>query len=350
MGPAKRAWNQGVQVRVSATSSMLGQMKGIKMTGLSSFFSRHIQNLRDGEIAMSKTFRVVLIMMDIVADSVAHFTPVIVITCAVFWTNRSGNGGLPIAQAFTSVAIVSLVSEPLGQLLAARTLLEAALASFTRIQEFLLLGGRTDRRILADNKQPPTEKSSGPDAKVPITDKTEREKDSRGPRDGSPLAPKTGSISSTIIDIRSATLAVDTEKVLLRDVNLIVKEGSRHMITGAVGSGKSTVLKAIMGELKLHEGSIRVVGADSVAYCAQTPWLRNVTIRENIVAGTEFGFDAPWFSRIVQACALDRDFAEVENWDMNLVGSGGLTLSGGQKQRVVSAACCPWFSWRKDIS
>jgi ATP-binding cassette, subfamily C (CFTR/MRP), member 1 len=61
MGPAKMAWNQGVQERVSATSSMLSQMKGIKMTGLAGFFSQHVQGLRDEEIKLSKTYRVAVI-------------------------------------------------------------------------------------------------------------------------------------------------------------------------------------------------------------------------------------------------------------------------------------------------
>jgi ATP-binding cassette, subfamily C (CFTR/MRP), member 1 len=63
MGPAKMAWNQGVQERVSATSSMLSQMKGIKMTGLAGFFSQHIQGLRDKEIKLSKTYRVATICL-----------------------------------------------------------------------------------------------------------------------------------------------------------------------------------------------------------------------------------------------------------------------------------------------
>ncbi|KAK0627622.1 P-loop containing nucleoside triphosphate hydrolase protein [Immersiella caudata] len=316
MGPAKMAWNQGVQERVSATSSMLSQMKGIKMRGLAGFFSQRIQSLRDEEIKLSKTYRVAAILIQFMADAVSHLTPIIVITGAIFWT-RGSDRELPVAQAFTAVAIIALVAGPLANLLATRAILQASLGSFTRIQEFLLLSTKSEYRAFVVSRFPKRE--------TPNSKQKEAVELSDVPAE-----------SETVIEMRNATFETADGKVLLRDASLSVKEGSLHMIAGLVGSGKSSVLKAIMGELSLAQGSVHVTES-SVAYCAQSPWLRNATIRENIVGGAEFGFDADWFARVVQACNLDQDFAEILDWDNNMVGSGGMILSGGQKQRVALA-------------
>ncbi|KAK0643218.1 P-loop containing nucleoside triphosphate hydrolase protein [Cercophora newfieldiana] len=316
IGPAKMAWNQGIQERVSATSSMLGQMKGIKMSGLGRFFAKHVQSLRDEEIKLSKTFRMSTILLNLIMDMVDRFTPIIVITGAVFWT-RGDDRELPVAQAFTSITIVALVAQPMNHLLATRTLLQGTLASFTRIQSYLLLPDKKEYREFVDIRFP--------EAATPDSKHKEAIELNEIPADGEPT-----------VEIRNATFETTDGKVLLRDANLVVKDGSCHMIAGLVGSGKSSVLKAIMGELKLTRGSVQVKES-SVAYCAQSPWLRNVTIRENIVGGANLGFDADWFARVVQACALDQDFADIPDWDNSLVGSGGVILSGGQKQRVALA-------------
>ncbi|KAK1752219.1 ABC multidrug transporter [Echria macrotheca] len=298
IGPRQMAWNQGVQKRVTATSSMLGQMKGIKMTGLSRFFSQRIQQLRATEVGLGSKYRTLNIWVELLGDIVSRFTPIIVITGAIFWTNGSGQG-LPISQAFTAVAIVTLVAEPLAQLLGIRGMIAASMGTFTRIQEFLCLEDAGHYSLTSS-------------------------------RNGKAEA------GEFMVDMSNASLQTRDGNVLLRDVNLKVRHGSFHMITGLVGCGKTTLLSAIMGQVPLAQGSIRV-SESSVAYCAQSPWLRNATVRENVIGGTEFGYDLDWFSKVVAACALDKDFESIPDWDTALVGSGGLTLSGGQKQRVALA-------------
>ena len=70
-----------------------------------------------------------------------------------------------------------------------------------------------------------------------------------------------------------------------------------------------------------------------VAFCAQSPWLRNTSIRENIVGISEY--DQAWYSRVVSCCSLDEDFAQFTERDDTMVGSKGVALSGGQKNRLV---------------
>lgn len=74
---------------------------------------------------------------------------------------------------------------------------------------------------------------------------------------------------------------------------------------------------------------------DSIAYCAQTPWLVNKSIQKNIL-GTSL-YDGPWYKTVLSACALFEDLKNYPAGDRTLVGSKGITLSGGQKQRIVSS-------------
>ncbi|KAK0732544.1 putative ABC multidrug transporter [Apiosordaria backusii] len=299
---AKIAWNQGVQSRVSSTSSMLGQMKGLKMTGLSGFFSSRISCLRQSEIGLSKKYRLLITLNEAVSHSVLLFTPIIVITGTVFWTNSGSGNSLPIAQAFTTLSIVMIVAEPLAMLVALRSLFGAALGCFIRIQEFILQREQSDGRQISRGRHM-SEKPNEDDL---------------------------------VVDIRDACFKTAEDVTLLSQVNMQVPRGTFHIVTGSVGSGKSSLLKAILGEVLESDGSTTVRAAWA-AYCAQTPWLRNSSIRENIVGISEFNFETAWYSTVISACALDQDFGTVEEWDRRAIGSAGMALSGGQKQRVALA-------------
>lgn len=101
-----------------------------------------------------------------------------------------------------------------------------------------------------------------------------------------------------------------------------------------IGSGKSTSLLALLGETVIHKGFVNMSAADGVAYCAQTPWLVNKTIQENILGGSLF--DIQWYAQVLKAVALLEDLKSYPAGDRTLIGSQGLILSGGQKQRIVS--------------
>ena len=107
------------------------------------------------------------------------------------------------------------------------------------------------------------------------------------------------------------------------------------MVVGPVGSGKSTLLKALIGETYSLSGDLRL-SVSRVAFCDQTPWLTNGTIRSNIV-GESGVYDEAWYDTVIHACDLVTDFAQHSRGDQTMVGSRGVKLSGGQKQRIV---CC----------
>ena len=117
----------------------------------------------------------------------------------------------------------------------------------------------------------------------------------------------------------------------LNSINLTVGCNDNMLaITGAVGSGKSSLLTAILGELSLCAGHISFYG--KVAYVPQIPWVFSGTIRENILFGLPFNQEK--FLNVVQVCGLTKDLAVFSNGDMTKIGQRGVTLSGGQKARV----------------
>ncbi len=112
------------------------------------------------------------------------------------------------------------------------------------------------------------------------------------------------------------------------------------MAVGPVGCGKSTFLKALIGETTFLDGELRVVGSPRVAYCDQTSWIINGTIRETSLPDHQVLFsdsdEDDWYATVVQACDLTADLQQLPSGDATVVGSKGLKLSGGQKQRIVS--------------
>ena len=114
--------------------------------------------------------------------------------------------------------------------------------------------------------------------------------------------------------------------------------GSIIILVGPVGCGKSTFLKGLAGETPVLEGELFIKYPD-LAFCDETPWLSNKSIRSNIAGDDPSAFDLDWYRTVVSACALDLDLKKMAAGDETLVGSKGSKLSGGQRQRIVSGSC-----------
>nr|XP_054769963.1 ATP-binding cassette sub-family C member 4-like isoform X1 [Lytechinus pictus] len=116
----------------------------------------------------------------------------------------------------------------------------------------------------------------------------------------------------------------------LSDLSFRVKKGKLLAVVGPVGSGKSSLLMAVLKELPALQGSIMTKGR--IAYASQQPWVFGGTVRENITFGRPFS-DTKYRS-IVRVCALTKDIQQLPDGDMTMVGERGVTLSGGQKARI----------------
>ncbi|CAD0109869.1 unnamed protein product [Aureobasidium uvarum] len=154
-----------------------------------------------------------------------------------------------------------------------------------------------------------------------------------------------------VIGFENATFSwgggTEADDFKMIDLNMRFRIGELNVIVGPTGSGKTSLLMALLGEMSKLDGHVYLPGGhsreelkadpetglvESVAYCAQQAWLVNGTIKENIV------FASPWNPRrykdVIIACSLQRDLEILDGGDQTLVGEKGVTLSGGQKQRI----------------
>uniref|UniRef100_A0A674EDK9 ABC-type glutathione-S-conjugate transporter n=1 Tax=Salmo trutta TaxID=8032 RepID=A0A674EDK9_SALTR len=116
----------------------------------------------------------------------------------------------------------------------------------------------------------------------------------------------------------------------LKRINVCVPQGSLVAVVGHVGSGKSSLLSAMLGETEKRSGSVSIKG--SVAYVPQQAWIQNATVQDNVMFGREK--QKTWYQRVLDACALLPDLEILPAGDSTEIGEKGLNLSGGQKQRV----------------
>lgn len=119
-------------------------------------------------------------------------------------------------------------------------------------------------------------------------------------------------------------------KVALSNINFTSKKGDLDCIVGRVGSGKSSILQAVLGDLYRLEGKVEVHG--KIAYASQVPWIMNGTVRDNILFGHKY--DPELYNTILKACALTVDLSILPKGDKTEVGEKGISLSGGQKARL----------------
>ncbi|KAJ2402915.1 ATP-binding cassette glutathione S-conjugate transporter ycf1 [Coemansia sp. RSA 2559] len=120
---------------------------------------------------------------------------------------------------------------------------------------------------------------------------------------------------------------------VLENVSFTAGDGELVAVVGKTGSGKSSLLLSVCGEIEMTKGSGAVFG--SIALMEQTPWIMNDTVRKNILFGRDY--DEDHYNRVVDACALVEDISNWRGGDQTVIGERGINLSGGQKSRLALA-------------
>uniref|UniRef100_A0A667YEZ6 ATP-binding cassette, sub-family C (CFTR/MRP), member 2 n=1 Tax=Myripristis murdjan TaxID=586833 RepID=A0A667YEZ6_9TELE len=115
-----------------------------------------------------------------------------------------------------------------------------------------------------------------------------------------------------------------------RIVSLDIKPGRLVAVVGAVGSGKSSLMSALLGEMHNTKGFVNIQG--SLAFVPQQAWIQNATLKDNILFGSPY--EERQFQEVIQACALAPDLELLGAGELTEIGEKGINLSGGQKQRV----------------
>lgn len=236
-------------------------------------------------------------------------TPVIVILAAIFWSKA--DQGLSVSEAFTSLSIVTIAATPINNILVSMLQLFGVLGCFTRLQKFLQQPNREDPRLVLT--QGHRNGKSIESSSLPIN----------GEMDAFEMSSMSVTRTSeplTALRLSGATFTVPKIGDILHDITMEVKQGTLSMIVGRVGCGKSSLLKAMAGELALKSGTVETSSAE-VAFCDQNPWIPNINFRDNVVGQSIF--DKEWFASVVSACGLDEDVGRFSNGADTIVGSGG---------------------------
>ncbi|XP_068596454.1 ATP-binding cassette sub-family C member 5 [Brachionichthys hirsutus] len=333
--------------RVRLMNEILGCIKFIKMYCWEDAFSENIHKVRSEE-------RETLERAGVVQSMTLGMAPiVVVIACVCTFTLHMALGyDLTAAEAFTVVAVFNSMTFALKITpLAVRSLSEGAVAA-KRFQRLFMMENREvvlakmedpsnavefQNATLAWEKAKPNMRPRRRRGmrhvlrreKLSLYSSTNNSKEeNEGPNAQDLLTNmEQESPQSTISATRCTRPPL--HKTLHR-INLRIKTGSLVGICGGVGSGKSSLLSALLGKMTLVEGHVASSGGFS--YVSQQAWILNDTLRENILFGNEYNQHK--YDAVLEACCLLSDLAEVPYGDMTEIGERGVNLSGGQRQRL----------------
>ncbi|KAB5578018.1 P-loop containing nucleoside triphosphate hydrolase protein [Coniochaeta sp. 2T2.1] len=136
------------------------------------------------------------------------------------------------------------------------------------------------------------------------------------------------------IEVKDASFSwPGSKELVLRNASFACTTGLT-VVCGKVGIGKTALLQAILGEVDQHGGT-RNISNETIGYCAQSPWLESMSIRENILFCREL--DERRYRQVLDTCCLIPDLENFKAGDLSMIGENGVGLSGGQKARVALA-------------
>lgn len=292
--------------RIQKLNEAFQSIRIIKFFAWEEKFAQGIMNTRNKELALLKWRSIVWVF----AAFMWFITPTLVTFLSFYCYTIVAGNTLTTPVAFTALSLFNLLRTPLDQLSDMTSFVIQSKVSLDRVEAFL------------------SEEE---------TDKYEQLSQPRGP-----TSPKMGFDDATF-----SWNKLSESDFKLRGLNIEFKEGKLNAIFGPTGSGKTSLLLALLGEMQLLEGAVFLPGTeprdellpdpatgltDSVAYCSQSAWLLNDTVKNNIVFAGEFHEER--YQAVIEACGLKRDLEQLEAGDATEIGEKGITLSGGQKQRV----------------
>ncbi|KAM3075096.1 hypothetical protein ACMFMF_005777 [Clarireedia jacksonii] len=325
MGSAQKIWLEKIQTRVDATAKMLQAMKGVKMLGLSSKMSRIIHLLRLEEILKSLKMRKLFVAMIAFGNVSDIFAPGAAFIIYVIVASVNGQT-LNVSSAFTALSLITLLVAPIRATVFAIPPLRAAVGCFDRIETFITSTTRRDHRMLFPRAQSQSGSMLEMDGLIGST-----ATGSDIELEPIPLRMNVNS-SSAVISVRDLTLSwSNADMPVITDVSFDLQPGKIMMVVGPVGSGKSSLLRGLLGEIPSSKGNVYNDLAHA-AFVDQTSWIQNCSIRDNIVGARDF--EPEWYATVVHACAFDTDFESLPEGDGTKAGSAGAALSGGQRLRI----------------
>ncbi|KAF8364170.1 hypothetical protein PRIPAC_91093 [Pristionchus pacificus] len=283
--------------RVKMVNEVLNGIKVVKLYAWEEPMEKHINAIRVREIALVRKAGMVQSLLDTI-NSASPF----LVSAASFGTFilSSDEHILTPQIAFVSLTLFNQLKMPMMMIAFIINMTVQAMVSNRRLRGFLLSEEIDDSKIKRD------ENANGERLVPTLSSST-----TLTPHGKKPVMRSHG----RLFDLLQQSLA---------------PRGAFVAVVGAVGSGKSTFLSAMLGDLNILKGDITVTGR--LAYVPQQAWIQNLSVRDNITFGKPFVRE--WYEKVVSACALAPDLAILPDGDATEIGEKGINLSGGQKARV----------------
>lgn len=276
--------------RIKLMDELLSGMKVIKLYAWEKFFLNKLFHIRnDQELATLRKYAILNATSTFTSFSLPLFVSFATFTVYSIVSDEP----LTAETVFVTLSLLNLLSFPLNMLPYVLTSVVEASVSVQRIQQFLT----------AEELDPTAVK------KLP------RSTDNKSPA----IEVFNGSFSW------SSQLAPS-----ISNVNFRIPRGQLVGIVGRVGSGKSSFISSLLGDMNKKLGDVTIRG--SVAYVPQQPWIMNATVRDNITFGHRFEPD--FYNETIKVCALKPDLDMLISGDLTEIGERGINLSGGQKARI----------------
>ncbi|KAL4738137.1 P-loop containing nucleoside triphosphate hydrolase protein [Aspergillus similis] len=291
----RKVVNRITDERVNVTQDLLSTIRFVKYYAWEGDFLQRLASIRKKEIAGIRW----LLAIRNLLNTFGNTTPVLAAIVAFIVYFKTQNNLGP-ASVFSSLALFNQLRMPLMFVPFTLAMIADALQSIDRIEEFL------------EAEDCPVEEASPKSAHILIhmKDASFTWEQSTPPEPNERLP--------------------DTPPFSMHGLHLHIEGAELIGIIGTVGSGKSSLLSAIAGEMRRTAGECTTQGRR--ALCAQVPWIQSTTIRENITFGQEF--DQVKYDAIIDACALKPDLRILPHGSFTEIGERGINLSGGQKHRV----------------
>ncbi|XP_062549081.1 multidrug resistance-associated protein 1-like isoform X2 [Armigeres subalbatus] len=270
--------------RVKKMNEILGGIKVLKLYAWEKSFQDSILEARDKEIAILKTTAYYQAGVNL-TFTLAPFL-VTLVSFAVY-VLIDENNHLDAQTAFVSLALFNILRVPMGWLPMMVTFAMQAWVSVKRIDKFMN-SAELDPNNVTHEK------------------------------------------SDYALSIKDGTFSWGEDSPTLKNINLTLRKGQLTAIVGSVGTGKSSLISALLGEMEKINGSVNTDGR--IAYVSQQAWIQNATLRDNILFGKSY--DKAKYDRVIECCALKPDLDMLPGGDSTEIGEKGINLSGGQKQRV----------------
>ncbi|KAI9716185.1 MAG: hypothetical protein M1828_000411 [Chrysothrix sp. TS-e1954] len=319
-----------VDKRVSLTSEVFAAIRFVKYFAWESSFLERLHQFRTDEVAMLKSLLTVRSAVTSVSMSLPVLASMVSFVTLAFDSNSFENRDTA-AKIFSSLALFNALRVPLNMLPWVIGLIVDGYGSVQRIERFLLAEDTVDPIDWDDTAVDAItlQNASFTWEPLPVIKPKKSPKQIKAEKKAAKKTPKTqaGAISSPV---EKQVQISGPAPFTITPFNLTVGRDEIVAIIGSVGCGKSSLLSALSGDMRMTGGQVKLGAAR--AYCPGSAWIQNTTVRNNILFGKEY--NKAWYDRVVEACALKPDMKIFDNGDQTEIGERGITVSGGQKQRL----------------